>query len=123
MKASIGTASIAAAIASLLSACSHHAPPAEALRPVRTVEVQYDAAREVNRYFGSVQARHEVDQAFRVAGKVLERHVDVGQSVQEGDVLAVLDDVDYRLSEEAARQQLQAATAKARQAESDWLIR
>ena len=120
MKASIGTASIAAAIASLLSACSHPAPSAEALRPVRTVEVQYDAAREVNRYFGSVQARHEVDQAFRVGGKVLERRVDVGQSVHDGDVLAVLDDVDYRLSEEAARQQLQAANAKARQAESDW---
>ncbi|HLB83969.1 MAG TPA: efflux RND transporter periplasmic adaptor subunit, partial [Steroidobacteraceae bacterium] len=120
MKASIGTASIAAAIASLLSACSHDAPPTEALRPVRTVEVQYEAAHEVSRYFGSVQARHEVDQAFRVGGKVLERRVDVGQSVHDGDVLAVLDDVDYRLSEEAARQQLQAATAKARQAESDW---
>ena len=35
-------------------------------------------------------------------------------------MLAVLDDVDYRLSEEAARQQLEAATARARQAESDW---
>jgi RND family efflux transporter MFP subunit len=74
----------------------------------------------MSRYFGSVQARHEVDQAFRVGGKVLERRVDVGQSVREGDVLAVLDDVDYRLSEEAARQQLEAASARARQAESDW---
>ena len=119
MKTSIGTASIAAAIAALLSACSHDAPPAEALRPVRTVEVRYDAAREANRYFGSVQSRHEVDQAFRVGGKVVERKVDVGQSVREGDVLAVLDDADYRLAEEAARQQLQAATAQARQAESD----
>ena len=104
----------------MLSACSHDAPPAETLRPVRTVELQYESAREVSRYFGSVQARHEVDQAFRVGGKVLERRVDVGQSVREGDVLAVLDDVDYRLSEEAARQQLEAATARARQAESDW---
>jgi RND family efflux transporter MFP subunit len=34
-------------------------------------------------------------------------------------VLAVLDDVDYRLAEEAARQQLIASTAQARQAESD----
>jgi membrane fusion protein, multidrug efflux system len=104
----------------MLSACSHDAPPAETLRPVRTVEVQYENAREVSRYFGSVQARHEVDQAFRVGGKVLERRVDFGDSVREGDVLAVLDDVDYRLSEEAARQQLQAATTRVRQAESDW---
>ena len=120
MKASIGTASIAATIALLLSACSPDTPPAEALRPVRTVELQYESAREVSRYFGSVQARHEVDQAFRVGGKVIERRIDVGQSVREGDVIAVLDDVDYKLEEEAARQQLDAATARARQAESDW---
>lgn len=120
MKISIGTAFTAATIASLLAACSHDAPPPETLRPVRTVELQYENAREVSRYFGSVQARHEVDQAFRVGGKVMERRIDVGQSVREGDVIAVLDDVDYRLSEEAARQQLEAATARARQAESDW---
>ena len=66
-----------------------------------------------------MQARHEVDQAFRVGGKVAERKVDVGQTVREGDVLAVLDDTDYRLAEEAAPQQLVAATAQARQAESD----
>jgi RND family efflux transporter MFP subunit len=39
--------------------------------------------------------------------------------VQEGDVLAVLDDIDYRLAEEAASQQLIASKAQARQAESD----
>ena len=66
-----------------------------------------------------MQSRHEVDQAFRVGGKVAQRKVDVGQIVREGDVLAVLDDTDYRLAEEAARQQLAAADAQARQAESD----
>jgi RND family efflux transporter MFP subunit len=74
----------------------------------------------MSRYFGSVQARREVDQAFRVGGKVLERRVDVGDSVRQGDVLAGLDAVDYRLAEEAARQQLEAALTRMRQAESDW---
>ena len=60
-------------------------------------------AREANRYAGTVQSRHEVDQAFRVGGKVVQRKVDVGQIVREGDVLAVLDDADYRLAEEAAQ--------------------
>jgi RND family efflux transporter MFP subunit len=103
----------------MLLGCAPDKPPAEAPRMVRTVELRYDKAREVNRYFGTVQARHEVDQAFRVGGKIAQRKVDVGQSVREGDVLAVLDDVDYRLAEEAARQQLIASTAQARQAESD----
>jgi RND family efflux transporter MFP subunit len=120
VKVSIGKAAIAATIVLSQWGCSPETPPVEALRPVRTVEVQYDNQREINRYFASVQARHEVDQAFRVAGKVLERRVDVGQTVREGDVLAVLDDTDYRLAEDATRQQRDAATARARQASSDW---
>ncbi len=43
----------------------------------------------------------------------------MGDTVREGDVLAVLDDTDYRLAVEAASQQLVAATTQARQAESD----
>ena len=119
MKPSLATAGLASALAAILSACGQDQAPAEALRPVRTVELRYDKAAEVNRYFGSVQARHEVDQAFRVGGKVAERKVEVGQAVREGDVLAVLDATDYRLAEEAAHQQLLAAIANARQADSD----
>jgi len=107
------------AVAAMLSACSPDKPPVEALRSVRTVEIRYDATREANRYAGTVQSRFEVDQAFRVGGKVAQRKVEVGQVVREGDVLAVLDDSDYRLAEEAARQQWTAAVAQARQAESD----
>ncbi len=119
MKPFFSATQLALPIVVMLSACSHDKPPAEVLRPVRTVELRYDKAAEANRYVGTVQARHEVDQAFRVGGKVAERKVEVGQTVREGDVLAVLDATDYRLAEEAARQQLAAATAQAHQAESD----
>jgi RND family efflux transporter MFP subunit len=105
-------------IAALLSACSPEPAP-EALRTVRTAEVRYDKAHEVNRYFGSVQARYEVDQGFRVGGKVMTRKVDVGQKVRQGDVLATLDDMDYKLAVQAAHEQRVAAEAQARQAESD----
>ncbi|HET9651216.1 MAG TPA: efflux RND transporter periplasmic adaptor subunit, partial [Usitatibacter sp.] len=111
-------ACIALPVAAMLGACTHK-PPAEPLRAVRTVEVRYENAGEKNRYVGTVRARHEVDQAFRVGGKVMKRSVEVGQAVRAGDVIAVLDDTDYRLAEEAARQQLAAATAQAAQAESD----
>ena len=119
MKPSFAAAYLAVPIAVMLCACSHDKPPAEAPRLVRTVELRYDKAAEANRYVGTVQARHEVDQAFRVGGKVVERKVEVGQTVREGDVLAVLDATDYRLAEEATNQQLLAAIAHARQAESD----
>ena len=109
---------VAVIAVAVLSACTSK-PPAEALRAVRTAEIRYDKTQETNRYVGTVQSRHEVNEAFRVGGKVVQRKVDVGQKVREGDVLAVLDDTDYRLAEEAARQQLVAATTQARQAESD----
>jgi RND family efflux transporter MFP subunit len=113
------TAACALAVAFLLSACSPDQPTVQALRPVRVVEISYDNAREINRYVGTVQSRHQVDQAFRVGGKVVQRKVDVGQFVRQGDTLAVLDDSDYRLAEEASRQQWAAAVEQARQAESD----
>jgi RND family efflux transporter MFP subunit len=119
VKAFVVTAT-AAIMATLLSACSQPAPPPELLRPARTIELRYDGVRDSNRYFATVASRYEVDQAFRVGGKVHERKVDFGQSVEAGDILAVLDDVDYRLVEEAASQRLVAARARARQAESDW---
>ena len=118
MKTSLPLAIAAISIAAILSGCSDK-PPAEPLRAVRTVQIRYDKAPETDRYFGSVQSRYEVDQAFRVGGKVVSRKVDVGQKMRQGDVIAVLDDTDYKLAVEAAQQQLAAAQAQARQAESD----
>ncbi|ACC72655.1 efflux RND transporter periplasmic adaptor subunit [Paraburkholderia phymatum] len=104
--------------AAMLVACGSKPAP-DALRAVRTAEIRYDETLVTDRYVGTVQPRHEVIEAFRVGGKVVKRKVDVGQKVREGDVLAVLDDTDYRLAEEAARQQLAAAISQARLAESD----
>ncbi|MGH8420837.1 MAG: efflux RND transporter periplasmic adaptor subunit [Pseudomonas fluorescens] len=113
------TAAGALAVAVMLSACSPDQPTVQAPRPVRTVAISYDNARDISRYVGTVQSRHEVDQAFRVGGKVAQRKVDVGQFVREGDILAVLDDSDYRLAEEASRQQWTVAVEQTRQADSD----
>lgn len=115
------TAASAATLTTLLCACSEPPPSTSALRPVNTLALHYDSLRNSHRYFASVASRYEVEQAFRIGGKVLERKVDVGQVVNEGDVLAVLDDADYLLAEEAARQRLDAANAAAWQAEADWL--
>ena len=118
MKTSL-TAAGALAVAVMLCACSPDKPTVQTPRPVRTVEISYDNARDISRYVGTVQSRHEVDQAFRVGGKVAQRKVEVGQFVREGDILAVLDDADYRLAEEASRQQWTVAVEQTRQADSD----
>jgi len=118
VKTSRPAALLAVSFAAILSGCSQEPPP-ERLRAVRTVQVRYDKTEERDRYFGSVQARYEVDQAFRVGGNVVVRKVDVGQKVRQGDVVAVLDATDYKLAVQAAQQQLVAAEAQARQAQSD----
>ena len=119
MKSCVAVAT-AATLTTLLCACSEPAPSTSALRPVNTIALHYDSLRNSQRYFASVASRYEVEQAFRIGGKVQERKVDIGQVVKEGDVLAILDDADYLLAEEAARQRLDAAKAAAWQAESDW---
>lgn len=105
--------------AALLAACSQPQPVAEAPRPVRTVQVEYATATALDTYSGTVRARYEIEQAFRVGGKVVRRAVEVGQLVRAGDVLAVLDDADLRLAVEAAQQQLRAAQSQATQAQAD----
>lgn len=119
MKTTPAAALLAVPLAAMLAACAPKVPPAEPLRPVRTVELRYDGARDANRYTGIVRSRHEVDEAFRVGGQIVQRKVDVGEVVREGDVLAVIDAADYRLALDAAQQQAAAAVSQARQAESD----
>jgi len=119
LKTSYTPALLAIPMAAMLVACGAKAPAPEPVRPVRAVEVRYDGVRETNRYAGVVRARHEVEEAFRVGGKVAQRRVDVGQVVHAGDVLAIIDETDYRLAADAAQQAAQAAASQARQAVSD----
>jgi len=83
-----------------LTACSEE-KKVEAPDPVRPVKVVEIGGPEIGRslvYSGSVRARTEMNLGFRVAGKITERLVDVGDRVEPGTVLARLDAVDYQLS-------------------------
>ena len=70
-------------------------------------------------FTGVVEARVQSDLGFRVAGKILERSVDVGQRVQKGQVLMQLDPVDLKLSFAAQQAMVEAARAKYIQAKAD----
>ena len=65
------------------------APPE--IRPVRTVTIANSAASNDVSLTGRVQARAEVNQSFRLAGQLIERRVDVGDTVRAGQLLARLD--------------------------------
>lgn len=82
---------------------------AEVVRPVKVVEIaNADATRKLD-YSGTVKARTEMNLGFRVAGKIIERHVDIGDRVKPGDLLARIDPTDYELAVTTADANLAAA--------------
>jgi RND family efflux transporter MFP subunit len=60
--------------------------------------------------------RIETDMGFRVPGKVAKRLVEVGQTVEVGQPLATLDEIDLRLQAEQAEAEFRAATGVLAQA-------
>jgi RND family efflux transporter MFP subunit len=70
-------------------------------------------------FTGVVGARVQSDLGFRVAGKVLQRLVDTGQTVKRGQVLMRIDPIDLRLDAAARKETVAAARARAKQAAED----
>src|SRR5262249_34261356 len=68
---------------------------------------------------GVIGARVQSDLGFRVAGKIVERLVSVGQQVKAGQPLMRIDETDLRLALTAKRNAVAAARAIVVQAEPD----
>ena len=104
----------------LLAACSPSPPPDEPVRAVRVMTVSPNAFLSTREYAGEVRARTESRVGFRVGGKITMRQAELGQRVKAGQTLAQLDPQDYRLAEDAARAQFQAAASNRDLAASDF---
>src|SRR5450755_1052691 len=100
------------AVAVLLSACAKQEQTAEDVRPVRVLTVVLGKLDAVSGYAGEVRARYETRVAFRVPGKIVSRHVDVGNFVKPGQLLARLDPKDLILAEASAKAQLASAQSE-----------
>jgi len=80
-------------------------------RPVKVFRVGEPATSGAKHFAGEVRARIETPLSFRVAGKLLERKVDVGDQVRKGQLLAILDGNDYNLAVQGLKAQLASAQA------------
>ena len=67
---------------------------------------------------GEVQARFRADLSFRVSGRVLARYVDVGDHVQAGEVLALLDPAEQQAEVDGATAAVMAAESQLRVAKA-----
>ena len=87
---------LACGLTLLIAGCGEEQQKQPEIRAVRTMVVAPRPIEDDRHAVGEVKARYESDLGFRVSGKVVARPVDVGASVKKGDVLARLDEQDYR---------------------------
>ncbi|MDR5171915.1 efflux RND transporter periplasmic adaptor subunit [Methylobacillus flagellatus] len=103
-----------------LAACQK--PASETPPPRPALVMQLDTAQHTDHgqwLTGEVRPRYESAQGFRIAGKIVQRHVEIGDSVKKGQVLARLDAEDNRLSLASAQAALHSAEAQLALAEAD----
>ena len=108
------------ALGLVLTGCSRQEPPQEPVRAVKLLTVGVGPLRATQEYAGDVRARVESRLGFRVAGKIVQRPVELGQRVRAGQVLAELDPRDYQLAVDAARAQVASATTQRDLAQADF---
>jgi len=94
-----------------LAGCTTQGQDRQTSRPVNVVRIADQTARNDMAFSGEVRARFETVLSFRVAGKLINRTVDIGNRVRKGQVLAKLDPSDYRLAAQNLNAQLIAAKA------------
>ena len=85
-------------------------------RPVLVATARYEAEQPERSFVGTIRPRIEADMGFRVPGMVAKRLVEVGQTVDVGQPLATLDEVDLKLQAEQAEAEFRAATGVLAQA-------
>jgi RND family efflux transporter MFP subunit len=109
-----------AVAAAVLAACGAQDRPPEVVRPVQLTQVAQGGALETAVFAGEVKPRHEADLGFRIGGKLVERHVDVGARVKKGQALARLDPADVGLQAEAATAQVAATETEYKFAQAEY---
>src|ERR1700761_1914010 len=106
-----------ALVAVTLAGCNDQvAEKAAPSRPVLVATTHYEAETPERSFVGTIKPRIEADMGFRVPGKIAKRLVEVGQTVEIGQPLATLDEVDLKLQAEQAEAEHRAATGVLAQA-------
>lgn len=112
---------IAAAVALAGAACARReAPPAEVVRPIRTVTVGDPSHWRERTFSGRSRAEVGTLLSFRVGGEISALPARIGLSVRAGDVIATLDARDYDLQVKQLEAQLAQAEAQLKQASADY---
>ncbi len=102
-----------------LTGCREKEPDARQLPPLVSIARAAEAEQPTRWFTGVVTARVQSDLGFRVAGKVVARHVDRGAAVRKGQVLMRVDVADLELAARARLEAVKALQARATQTAAD----
>ena len=103
-------------LALVMGSCQGKKERKEIIRPVKLVEAS--SLDFVEKSFpATVSADQYSNLAFKMSGPLIAMNVDEGQRVVKGEVVAELDDTDYRLDMEAKRASYQNALSQLERAE------
>ena len=95
-----------------LVSCSTQTQDNSKIKTVKTDTVRANSTNSLLQYPGRVKAAEDVSLAFRVSGTIRKIHVNDGQAVKAGQLLAELDPTDYQI-------QLNATEAQYKQIKSE----
>ena len=95
----------------LTAACGKEQPKKVEIRPVRVTSVQHTLSGDTISLTGQIQAKTQVNLAFRIGGRLQERDVTVGDPVTPGQVVARIESQDYRNALRSAEADLSSAQA------------
>ena len=102
-------------------AANNAAASGSAVVHVRTAAVEGGDAREVSlRFAGIVRASQRATLTFQLSGTLTERKVELGQTVQAGDVLARIYSPALEPARDSASARLDELTTNYEQAEREW---
>jgi multidrug efflux system membrane fusion protein len=112
-KSALTRAALLLSLAALLAGCGSEAKVSqEVVRPVKVAIAGETTHGRTVSYSGVVRPRIESSVGFRVAGKIVERLVNVGDRVEAEQVIARLDDTDLRLAENSAKATVDSARSR-----------
>jgi RND family efflux transporter MFP subunit len=86
--------------------CASEEPEPDPIRPVLSMVVADVEGFRGRRFAGKARAVNESNLAFEVSGKLVERPIDVGDEVEQGQVLARLDPRDFKAALKSAEAEL-----------------
>ena len=109
------------ALALLAAGCNQEAKTEPPLpRPVRTVTVEKGVVGDSVQLTGDIRAENEVNLAFRIGGRIIERKGGVGDKVEPDQVLAKLDPQDEQNGVRSAQAALNAARGQEVEAQNNF---